>query len=136
MNIKKTKQNGFTLIELLVVIGVMGALLSFITVSFSNAQKQGRDSRRRQDLVSIQNALEQYYANNNFAYPVRVCVDSTSTSCFTPLNDVKYFAGGLAPVDPLNSGSYLYKYNSTATSYTVTVILEKDGSPVSVSNLQ
>jgi prepilin-type N-terminal cleavage/methylation domain-containing protein len=138
MNMKKTIQNGFTLIELLVVIGVIGALLSFVTVSFSNAQKQGRDSRRRQDMVSIQNALEQYYANNNFAYPICSCTDvaGATISCCLALNSTTYFSGGAAPVDPLGVAPNRYVFASSATAYTVTATLEKTATSISIKNLQ
>lgn len=129
----KSTQKAFTLLELLVVIGIIGLLLSLISASFISAQRQGRDSRRRQDLTAIQNAMEQYYANNSFAYPSCNCTDAT-TACCAAINSSTYFSGGSAPVDPLGTSHYVY--NSSSTSYTVTATLEKDGSTISVSNLQ
>lgn len=119
------KQKGFTLLELLVVIGIIGILLSLITVSFSNAQKSGRDSRRRQDLVSIQNAMEQYYSKNSFVYP-----GCSGTTCAALSS---YYSNDVAPTDPLSTQSYTYA--GSASTYTVTATLEKGGT-ISVSNLQ
>lgn len=122
-------RKGFTLLELLVVIGIIGVLVSLFTVSYTNAQKTSRDSRRRQDLAAIQNAMEQYYGANSYTYPV--CSGQTCAA----LNS--YFSGGAAiPTDPMNSGSYVYSFTSVAGSYTVSAILEKNGSTISVSNLQ
>lgn len=119
----KKIQKAFTLLELLVVIGIIGILLSMITVSFTNAQKQSRDARRKQDAVAIQNAMEQYYSSNTtdpFSYPV--C--STLTSC-TDLQD--YFSNSEFPEDPINTTPYTYGLTSTASTYTITITLEKTG---------
>ncbi len=59
MNIK---QKGFSLFELLVVISIIGILTAVITVSFSSAQKRGKDASRIQTLNNIQKAAELYYA--------------------------------------------------------------------------
>ena len=127
----KTK-NGFTLLELLVVIGIIGILLSLITVGFSGAQKQSRDSRRRQDLAAIQNAMEQYYSENSFVYPACGCTDA-AVSCCDAIDS--YFTGSAAPVDPLSTSHYVYA--GSASTYTVTATLEKTGAgTIFVSNLQ
>lgn len=120
-------KKGFTLLELLVVIGIIGILVSLITVSFSNAQKSSRDSRRRQDLVSIQNAMEQYYSANSFVYPACVGTDCAA------LED--YMSGGEVPTDPLSTNTQ-YTYIGDTSSYTVTATLEKAPATISVSNLQ
>lgn len=62
-------KNGFTLLELLVVIGIIGILVALATVSYSATQKGARDSKRKQDLIAIQNALEQYYSATSYKYP-------------------------------------------------------------------
>lgn len=65
MNIK---QKGFSLFELLVVISIIGILTAVITVSFSSAQKRGKDASRIQTLNNIQKAAEQYYSARG-SYP-------------------------------------------------------------------
>lgn len=62
------KTNGFTLIELLISISIIAILSVVLSVSFSSAQKNGRDQRRIADLKAIQNAAEQYYLLNG-SYP-------------------------------------------------------------------
>lgn len=68
---------GFTLLELLIVIGIIGVLMALATVAYSSAQIGGRNARRKQDVLAIQNALEQYYSEHGFAYP-GTCSDAGS----------------------------------------------------------
>jgi len=62
------KKNGFTLFELLITISIIGILTAIATISFSSAQKKGRDARRIQDMENIRVAAEQYYSLAG-AYP-------------------------------------------------------------------
>lgn len=87
------KCRGFTLMELLIVIAIIGILISLGTVSYTSAQKKSRDSRRMQDARAIQNAFEQYYADNNGNYPSTCSLSST------------YLPAGL-PTDPKTGLSY------------------------------
>jgi prepilin-type N-terminal cleavage/methylation domain-containing protein len=63
------KNKGFTLIELLVVISIIGLLSTIVLASLQQARSKGRNSSRRQTLVSMRTALELYYSANN-AYPL------------------------------------------------------------------
>lgn len=65
----RTGRQGFTLFELLVSISIIGILVALVSSSYSAAQKKARDSRRMQDMKSVQSAAEQYYAQNNYSYP-------------------------------------------------------------------
>lgn len=60
--------NGFTLIELLIVISIIGILVTFVSASYTGAQKQARDTQRRSDLGQYKIALENYAASNNGYY--------------------------------------------------------------------
>jgi prepilin-type N-terminal cleavage/methylation domain-containing protein len=64
------RQQGFTLFELLVSISIVGILTALAIVSFSGAQKKGRDARRIEDMKLVQSAAEQFYAINNYSYPL------------------------------------------------------------------
>lgn len=96
----RNKKSGFSLLELLVVVSIMGILIALGTVAFNTAQKKSRDSRRRADIKAMQDAFEQYRADN-VEYD-----DCTSMATFDA-GSGQIMPGGL-PVDPKNSGSNVY----------------------------
>jgi prepilin-type N-terminal cleavage/methylation domain-containing protein len=59
---------GFTLIELLVVVTIIGILIAAGIYSWQAAQVNGRDNKKKNDLKTIQSALETY-KNNLGHYP-------------------------------------------------------------------
>lgn len=118
------KKNAFTLLELLIVIGIIGILVALATVSYSATQKAGRDSRRKQDMVAIQNAMEQYYSQNSYSYPTSNCL----TSLTTPTNFLKIGV----PSDPDITRSYTN--TCAANSYCVCARMEKTNSGNSSSS--
>lgn len=96
------------MLELLVVIGIIGILVSMAAVSYTAAQVRTRDARRRADMNSVRDALEQYYAANSFVYP---------TTC----SDASSYIKGTWPVDP---GTYSYTQTCTAVSYCICAQME------------
>jgi len=106
------KKAGFTLIELMVVVAIIGILMAAGILAFSNAQQNARDSRRRADIDAMSKAMEQYYQNNNSAYPVTAGAIAT------------YFPSGSIPADPQGAA---YNFSATATNYCVCGTLEKTG---------
>jgi len=115
-------RKGFTLLELLVTISIIGLLLGIGAVSFSTAQKRGRDSRRQGDMKSIQKSLEQCYSLDT-KYPQTADSDS-SLDCAdgtTTMNQV--------PSDPQPAGSYTYTVDDAdpATVYCLCAELENLG---------
>jgi prepilin-type N-terminal cleavage/methylation domain-containing protein len=93
------KRKGFTLLELLIVIAIIGVLISVGVVSYSQAQRKTRNSRRRSDIKALQNAWEQYYADNNGKYPYSSgCPDASSMTTYLP--------GGY-PTDPKDGSTYM-----------------------------
>lgn len=116
------KNNGFTLLELLVVIGIIGVIMALATVAYTSTQRGGRDARRKQDLVAIQNALEQFYSANTYEYPSGV--DYSNSTC-KDANVLTYLRGPW-PVDP---GTDL-DYSGSTTScdgYTYCICAEMEG---------
>lgn len=61
---KKT-MSGFTIVELLIVIVVIGILATLVLNSFSGAQAQARDAKRKSDVAQIKIALQIYKINKN-----------------------------------------------------------------------
>lgn len=101
-----TLGSGFTLMEVLIVIAIIGILVSVSVVSYTSAQKKSRDSRRIGDMKAVQNAWEQYYADNSASYP------ASCTYSVTPTPGVMsgtYLPAGL-PVDPKSTTPYPQMY--------------------------
>ena len=76
-------KKGFTLMELLIVIALIGILVTMGVASYSTAQIKSRDSRRKVDMKVYQNALEQFYADQNSTYPADLS-ELTSTGTYLP----------------------------------------------------
>ncbi len=133
------KKRGFTLIEILVVVGIISILVSFVTVSFSAAQKKARDVKRRGDLLTLQKCMETYFAANQ-AYPTistRLLDGAVLASCDS--------SNSIAVLDPINAAygspsvNYRYTYTENTpinTNYSVTANLEGSSTPFTVTNQQ
>ncbi len=79
LNTKYRKPVGFTLIELLIVITIIGILASIALVSYNGAQARSRDSKRKQDLKTIKDALELAKQDTAGAYNYPVCANGTAS---------------------------------------------------------
>ncbi len=128
---------GFTLIELLVVVAVISMLMSFAAVSFNEARKKARDSKREEDIKTLQNSLGLYATNNGF-FPVcaQTVIDGTS-DCFSS-SLISDGSANALPRDPLGGSTgtcgaldnYVYCYTCLdGFSYTLEYALETDGIP-------
>ncbi len=126
------KNKGFTLIELLVVIAIIGMLASIVFTRVQTARTRARDAERVQEIKSLQNALALYSASNggNFPplggpFPYGPASLTGSDAVSTALKS----SGSInaIPMDPTNSGSYVYTYEApSATNYTIRYFLETD----------
>lgn len=113
----RNKRQGFSLIELLVVISIMGIIMAIGAVSFSGAQRRGRDAKRRSDMTSIQKGFEQFFLDNGSQYDT--CTDMGGSD--------EQFPAGL-PLDPLNTGIHTYSRTCNATTYCYCARLEIEDS--------
>ena len=109
---KKRRNIGFTLIELLVVIAVIGILAALVLARMGSVEKAARDARRKSDLNQYRNALENYASANNGLYPPSLNSIANLCGSGKPL-DTKFIAS--CPIDPLNTGNYVYGFFSSAT---------------------
>ena len=108
-------RNGFTLIELIIVMGILAVLFSLTLVALNPARDfaQANNTRRRADVVSILNAINQYMADYSGALPPglapgdidkHVRADASCTNCtgtnFCNAIVPRYIAS--MPKDPAN----------------------------------
>ncbi|MEX2028319.1 MAG: prepilin-type N-terminal cleavage/methylation domain-containing protein [Candidatus Curtissbacteria bacterium] len=135
---------GFTLIELLIVITIIAILVGAGSVSWSNAQVKGRDSKRKTDLKAVQQALE-LYSQANGTYPSSSSgkiqcnvtgdtsvIDWTTGvfSCEPTGKDATLYMQRL-PGDPTvqPSNGYYYSASSPYTTYVLSANLENNADP-------
>lgn len=129
----RRRRLGFTLIEILVVITIIGILVAASTVSYAQAQKKGRDGKRKADLKSIQQALELHYQSLGY-YPPINWDGWTARISFTGNPEVKNALTPYLnpiPTDPKYSKvqfDYLYKRVSS-NQYELVSILESNNDP-------
>jgi general secretion pathway protein G len=62
------KQSGFTLIEIMVVVVILGILAALVVPKIMNRPEQAREIRAKQDIASIENAMDLYNLDNGY-YP-------------------------------------------------------------------
>lgn len=129
---RQNSTQGFTLVEILVVMMIIGVIASMLLVNFQDARTRSRDSVRKADLRQVKSALQLYY-NDYQQFP-----DSNGGSilgCGVGAGGQCSWGGAFAadgttymnalPLDPLNSGDYVYEYtNVDADTYTLSVSLE------------
>lgn len=107
-----SKRRGFTLIELLIAITIIVILGSMAIASYQASRKNGRNAKRRGDIVALQQAFEQYYIVSN-QYP-NPCSDVV---------DDGYVQGGY-PEDPQPYDAASYKSTCTNDAYCICAFLE------------
>lgn len=124
---------GFTVVELLLVAVVLGILVAVTVVAYRGMQNQANDLKRRDDIKTVEAALEYYATHHDGLYPATTAnavanwktVDvRTDSNCFNGSSqtdwvpELEYLSqstpntGWLAGVDG-SSGCYLYASNGT-----------------------
>jgi len=106
------KEKGFSLLALLVAIAIIALLTSIGMVSFSRAQQNSRDTRRKADLRSISSALELFYDASN-VYPTEANYDEVQQG---PSPGIYPTYIKTMPDDPVTGRDYFYI--SRVTGYT------------------
>jgi len=124
-------KKAFTLLEMLIVLGIIAVILAALTISFSTTQKKTRDARRKSDLKSMQNALEQYYSTCGYVYP---------TDLSAPMDCTARPEGFITqvPVDPKTATPYIYSPTGSGGGFSLCTNSLESESPTGfcISNQQ
>lgn len=106
------RSRGFTLVELMIAIAIIGIMVGIILPGFSNARKKSRDALRLDNLKSLGQAAELYFAEHSYTFP-------NSLSDLAP-----YFTQSVLPKDPQTHGDYLYLKRTNPRGYCIGANLE------------
>lgn len=118
---KTHTQKGFTLIEILVSATIIAVLTAIGLVSFSIANRNARDAKRKADLEQVRAALE-IYRSDNTSYPA-------SGDFATMIGVIASYTTSANVADPKDTVPYVYTYTQagSGTSYTLCATLENTG---------
>ena len=64
------KKKGFTIIEVSLVLAIAGLIFLMVFVALPQLQRQQRDARRKDDIMSFLETVKKYQTNNRGALPV------------------------------------------------------------------
>ncbi|HUV43043.1 MAG TPA: prepilin-type N-terminal cleavage/methylation domain-containing protein [Patescibacteria group bacterium] len=129
LNLRRKKTvKGFTLIEIMIVVAIIAIFLLIALWAYRLQLLKGRDARRKADLATWQNLLEDY-ANDSVCYPEGMVVCGPTQG--------EFFEGYLSeiPCDPLNNVYYNYMYTFEEGSgcnkwYKIYTKLENENDPI------
>lgn len=80
---KNNSERGFTIVELLIVIIVIGILATLVLIAYGNVQAQARDTKHRQDAISLRDAAAAFKLNDSSAsYPLAGAGAASVSSSF------------------------------------------------------
>lgn len=131
------RKKGFTLIELLVVVSIIGLLASIVVVSLGGARTQGRDAKRQADIRQIQTAQElclndracDNAAANDYFNAGWVAVAGAGDGCAGIAAPMVGQYLNQPPVDPTNTGTFVYKCLANDTNFCISAQLEQPPVP-------
>lgn len=123
--LKKTK-HGFTVVELIIVIVVIAILASITIIAYRETQKNARNEKFKTDSLTLQSAVDEYYAENG-NYPAPSCPADPGTT-YECHNGQAWQAlvssGHLAKIPrPSDSTHYVWRWGSNST-YAILVPIE------------
>lgn len=114
--LKSEARKGFTLIELIVTISIIAVAFGVMLSSYSAAQRGTRDAQRKSDLRTLQGALEQYKADQQYYPATMPAAGSALTGTGkTYLNKI--------PADPSTGSGYTYTASPSSCDNGTTICI-------------
>ena len=137
LKINKANSKGFSLIELTVSLFILITIssIAFMYLYPAAQKRKARDVKRVADLRSLSRAIEEYRINTG-SYPDADNTTRTSNALPTgnsgPYESVTQgwidvsFSSYIQkiPVDPKNTGAYVYTYRKNGSNYELNAVLE------------
>jgi len=131
----KKNGDGFSLPELLVVVAVIGVLFTVVGVMIrpEELRSKARDATRVVDMGVLHQAIKEYQIDNDFPPDVDDTTRASNVSTggdFEDADGTGWIQVRLSdyltkiPVDPLNSGDYVYRYRKSGKQYELEAQLE------------
>jgi len=111
---KTNSKKGFSLVELLVVVTIIAILSVVAYMALGGQTAKARNSKRMQDLSTIQSTLEIYFINNSNQYPANLTVAGMAN--LLPV----------VPNDPVTEASYTYVQGCSGKCYQLAASLEDE----------
>jgi type IV pilus assembly protein PilA len=132
MRKRGSEDRGFTMIELLVVVVIIGVLVAIAVPVYLNYRKGAANKSAASDVRGAITAIEQYYTDNNNAYPTGTIISDEGKS-----KDLPATAGGTPQVMTVSPGNTLGYKDTTPAGGTASYRLcarNKDGEQMYVYN--
>lgn len=137
MNKIYLNQKGVTFVEIFIVIAILGTFLTLILLIVDPvaAQKKARDNVRITDSATLSRAIEEYISNNTVPPDLDETLresDTVPTGSLGPVysatdgwidQNMSDFLNKL-PVDPLNTGTHIYSYQRSGSTYEINMVME------------
>lgn len=133
---KLKNSRGFTLIEVVIVLAIGALIILVVLNAISSAQRNQRDSTRRQEASQVAAALEQYASNNGGEYPANATMISAIDDYLPELEGsvggFKYeragaFGAGACSTSDGDTYQLTYTRSTGGRSYDLGVCLEVGG---------
>lgn len=116
-------RKGFTLIEILIIVGVIGLILTLVTIALNSKAKESRDLKRLVDINALRDGL-QLVKNETGTYVSSYCALDTVSACGKQANsELLRFMPKLAVVNDPSSLVACQNLNdciSNKCNYTIT----------------
>ena len=105
-------QAGFTLIEVMVVVMIIAILAAVVVPRVMDRPEQAREIRAKQDIQSIQNAMDLYRLDNG-SYPTQAQgIAALVSKPSAPPAPMNYAPGGYLKIKPVDPWGQPYHYDN------------------------